>query len=81
MNLQPFQPGEWVTKTSEPSSPLQVVEVKPWPNSPSGWVAKVQRKTSLLAFIDWVETSQLTRTGPPSGSPGGGGGGGLPSAA
>jgi len=81
MSLQPFQPGEWVAKTTEPSKPLQVLEVMVWPKSPSGWVAKCRLRTPLLDLIDWVETSQLTRTGPPSGSPGGGGGGGLPHAA
>lgn len=72
MAAQPFQPGEWVVETAFPTKRLQVVEVKPWPSSPSGWVAKVQRRTPLLDFIDWVETSNLTRSGPPAGPPGGG---------
>ena len=72
MNLEPFQAGEWVVDQLRPAKPLLVLEVKPWPNSPTGWVARTRERLPGMDRIDWIETGRLSRTSPPSGPPPGG---------
>ncbi len=73
MKLQPFQVGEWVSDLYTPAVPREVLEVRPWPQSPSGWVARTREHRPGMDRIDWIDTSRLTRTKAPAGSPPGGG--------
>ena len=66
MKLQPFQPGEWVSDRFTPTILREVLEVREWAQSPSGWVARCRAQRPGLGRVDWIETSRLTRAKAPS---------------